>query len=187
MPSHLPADVRQLLTPVRLVVLDVDGVLTPGDLLYSPDGELLKRFNVRDGLGISLLKKAGISVGVITGRSGGAVMARCRDLGIPEEMVILGSRDKQEDLNRLETVTGLEDTQVAAMGDDLPDIPLLMRVGLAACPADAVPEVAAVCTLVLGSEGGSGAVREVAELILKAQGRWQELISRWTDVSFGQS
>jgi len=185
-PSHLPGDVRQLLTPVRLLVLDVDGVLTAGELLYSPDGELLKKFNVRDGLGISLLQQGGIAVGVITGRSGGAVMARCRDLGIPEEMVVLGSRNKGEDLDRLESVTGSKDFQVAAMGDDLPDIPLLMRAGLAVCPADATPEVAAVCALVLGSAGGAGAVREMAELILKAQGRWQELVSRWTNMSPGQ-
>ncbi len=132
MPSHLPADVRELLAPVRLLVLDVDGVLTSGELLYSPDGELLKRFNVRDGLGIVLMKEAGIGIGVITGRSGGAVVARCRDLGIPDEMVILGSRDKAGALDRLEELTGLDDAHVAAMGDDLPDIPLLMRGGLAA-------------------------------------------------------
>ena len=180
MPSHLPSDVRELLAPIRLLVLDVDGVLTAGELLYSPDGELLKRFSVRDGLGVALLKQAGIAVGVITGRSGGAVTARCRDLGISDEMVILGSRNKADDLDRLEALTGIEDAQVAAVGDDLPDIPLLMRAGLAACPADASPEVAAVCALVLGSGGGSGAVREMAELILKAQGRWQELIARWT-------
>jgi len=175
--------VRRSLEPVRLLVLDVDGVLTDGELVYTEAGEAMKRFSVRDGLALVLLRKAGVKIGIISGRSSAVVAARCRDLGIADEMVILGSRDKAADLDRLEEHAGVSDSEVAAMGDDLPDLPMLQRVGFSACPADAVPEVAAVCQLVCGAPGGRGAVREIVELILKAQGRWQELTARWTAAS----
>ncbi|MCG6963206.1 MAG: HAD hydrolase family protein [Acidobacteria bacterium] len=179
MTSHLPATMRRLVEPIRLFVTDVDGVLTDGSLLYTDEGESCKRFCVRDGLALHLLCRAGIAVGIISGRRSPAVTVRCRELGIRDEMVIQGSRDKAGDLELLEKLVGVEDNAVAAMGDDLPDLPLLQRVGFAACPADAVPEVAAACHLICGASGGAGAVREVAELILKAQARWQELVAPW--------
>lgn len=176
MPSRLPPDVRRRLEPIRLLVLDVDGVLTDGVLLYTERGEEVKAFNVRDGLGVRMLQRCGIAVAVITGRSAAAVRTRCSDLGLDAEDVVLGSRDKVADLEAITTRLGLVEHEVAAMGDDLPDLSLLTRVGFAACPADAAPEVAAVCDLVCGNPGGRGAVREVAELILKAGGRWSELV-----------
>jgi 3-deoxy-D-manno-octulosonate 8-phosphate phosphatase (KDO 8-P phosphatase) len=179
MPSHLPASVRRRLEPIRLLVIDVDGVLTDGTLYITGRGEEMKRFYVRDGLAIRLLLKAGFEVAVVTGRSSEAVAMRSRELGVREDMIIQGSRDKAADLDDLERSLGLEDSQVAAMGDDLPDLPLLTRVGFAVCPADAAPEVAAACHLVCGAEGGRGAVREVAELLLKAQRRWAELVRAW--------
>jgi 3-deoxy-D-manno-octulosonate 8-phosphate phosphatase (KDO 8-P phosphatase) len=179
MPSRLPADVRKRLEPLRLLVLDVDGVLTDGTLVFTATGEVAKQFHVRDGLGIRLLMNAGIDVAVVTGRRSDAVAARCREIGMREELVLQGSRDKAHHLDQLEQTLELGDHQVAAMGDDLPDLPMLFRVGFAACPANAAPEVAAACHLVCGSEGGRGAVREVAEVILKAQGRWQEQVGRW--------
>lgn len=179
MPSHLPAPVRARIDPVRLLVLDVDGVLTDGVLLYGPRGEELKRFSVRDGLGVRMLRSSGIEVGVITGRVTDALAMRCRDLGMRDDLVIQGSRDKSADLDRLEQLLELGDFQVAAMGDDLPDVPVLERAGFAACPSDAAPEVAAVCDLVCGAAGGFGAVREVAELLLKARGLWQAQVGRW--------
>jgi 3-deoxy-D-manno-octulosonate 8-phosphate phosphatase (KDO 8-P phosphatase) len=179
MTSHLPAMLRRQVEPIRLFVTDVDGVLTDGTLLYTESGESCKRFCVRDGLGLHLLRRAGLAVGIISGRRSDAVASRCRELGIRDEMVIQGSRDKAGDLELLEQLVGVGDDGVAAMGDDLPDLPLLQRVGFAACPADAVPEVAAACHLICGANGGAGAVREVAELILKAQGRWQELVAPW--------
>jgi 3-deoxy-D-manno-octulosonate 8-phosphate phosphatase (KDO 8-P phosphatase) len=179
MPSRLPADVRDKLEPIRLVVLDVDGVLTDGTLIYSADGEDRKRFSVRDGFAVRLLLRAGIQVAVISGRSAGAVTARCSELGIRAELTVLGSSDKTAELDRIEALLQLGDAEVAAMGDDLPDLPLLARAGFAACPADAAPEVAAACDLVCGAEGGRGAVRELAEVLLKAQGRWSELVSDW--------
>jgi 3-deoxy-D-manno-octulosonate 8-phosphate phosphatase (KDO 8-P phosphatase) len=172
MPSRLPLELRRLLEGIRFLVLDVDGVLTDGRLWYSPRGEEIKSFSVRDGLGIRMLLLAGIAVGVITGRRSDALSLRCRDLGISEEWIVQGSRDKGDDLDALRARLGLEDSAVAAIGDDLPDLPMLQRVGFAACPADAAPEVAAACGYVCRAAGGAGAVREVAELILKANSAW---------------
>jgi 3-deoxy-D-manno-octulosonate 8-phosphate phosphatase (KDO 8-P phosphatase) len=179
MPSRLPADVRKRLKSIRLLVLDVDGVLTDGTLVFTATGETVKQFHVRDGLGIRLLMNAGIEVAVVTGRRSEAVAVRCREIGIRDELVLQGSRDKALHLDQLEQTLELSGDQVAAMGDDLPDLPMLSRVGFAACPANAAPEVAAVCHMVCGAEGGRGAVREVAEVILKVQGRWQEQVGRW--------
>jgi len=179
MPSRLPTQVRERLDPIRVLVLDVDGVLTDGTLLYGPSGEVVKGFSVRDGLAIRLLLDAGLAVAVVSGRRSEIVAARCRDLGLADELVFQGSRDKSSDLDELERRLGLSDHQVAAMGDDLPDIPILERAGFAACPADAAPEVAAACHLVCGAPGGRGAVREVAELLLKSQGLWQGQVGRW--------
>jgi 3-deoxy-D-manno-octulosonate 8-phosphate phosphatase (KDO 8-P phosphatase) len=179
MPSHVPPELRERLAPIRLVVLDVDGALTDGTLVYGPSGEALKHFNVRDGLGIRLLQQAGIQVAVLTGRRSDAVRARCRELEIPPDLVIQGSRDKDADLSRLQAITDVDDAATAAMGDDLPDLPMLVRAGFATCPADAAPEVAAVCDHACRREGGHGAVRELAELILKAQGQWTTQTSRW--------
>lgn len=180
MPSRFPPDVRAKLEPVRLLVLDVDGVLTDGSLTYSAGGEELKTFNVRDGLGIRLLIESGIEVGVITGRSAVAVATRCSDLGLKDELVFLGSRDKEVDLDRMLEVLGLSDHQMAAMGDDLPDLPMLDRAGFAFCPSDAAPDVAAACDHVCGRSGGRGAVREAAEILLKTKGRWTGLVERWS-------
>jgi len=183
MPSHLPAELRARLEPIRLLVLDVDGVLTDGTLLYTPRGEEGKQFSVRDGLGIRLLLAAGIQVAILSGRRSEAVAARCRELGIGSELVVLGSSDKGAALDELERQLGLDDSRVAAMGDDLPDLPVLQRVAFSVCPADAAPEVAAACDMVCGSGGGRGAVREVSELLLKAQGRWQDGVGRWLTTS----
>ncbi len=182
MPSRLPAHVRDRLVPIRLLVLDVDGVLTDGTLVYGSTGEVVKQFHVRDGLGIRLLMNAGIEVAVVSGRRSEAILARCRELGVREDLVFQGSQDKEAHLDQLERTLRLEDRQVAGMGDDLPDLPLLARVGFAACPSDAVPEVAAACHLVCGAGGGQGAVRELAELLLKGQGRWQDQAGRWIRV-----
>lgn len=180
MPSHLPPEVRERLQPIKLVVLDVDGVLTDGRLVYTEEGEVIKLFSVRDGLGVRLLLQSGIQVAVVTGRSSPAVTARCRDLGIRADLVVLGSRGKDADMDRVLSILDIGHArEVAAVGDDLPDLPMLARAGLAVCPADAAPEVAAACDLVLGSEGGRGAVRELAQLILKAQGKWMERVGDW--------
>jgi 3-deoxy-D-manno-octulosonate 8-phosphate phosphatase (KDO 8-P phosphatase) len=179
MPSRLPTEVREKVELIRMVVLDVDGVLTDGTLIYSAGGEDRKRFSVRDGLAIRLLLRAGIQVAVISGRPSEAVVERCSELGVRSELIVVGSQDKSADLDRMEGVLQLADAEVAVMGDDLPDLPLLARAGFAACPADAAPEVIAACDLVCGAEGGRGAVRELAEFILKGQERWFDLVSAW--------
>jgi 3-deoxy-D-manno-octulosonate 8-phosphate phosphatase (KDO 8-P phosphatase) len=178
MPSHLPGHVRAKLEPIRLLVLDVDGVLTDGGLLYAATGEVVKQFHVRDGLGIRFLMNAGIEIAIITGRRSEATSTRCRELGVRDDLIFEGSRDKAGHLDQLEQMLDVADEQVAVMGDDLPDLPMLARAGFAACPADAAPEVAAACHFVCGSAGGRGAVREFAELLLKAQRRWQEQLDR---------
>jgi 3-deoxy-D-manno-octulosonate 8-phosphate phosphatase (KDO 8-P phosphatase) len=179
MPSRLPTDVRRKLEPIGLIVLDVDGVLTDGSLIYSSDGEDRKRFSARDGLAIRLLLRAGIHIAVISGRSSEAVRTRCSELGMRDDLIVVGSSDKSADLDRLLEILQLSDSEVAAMGDDLPDLPLLGRAAFAVCPSDAAPEVIATCDLVCGSEGGRGAVREFAEVVLKAQGRWTDLVGEW--------
>jgi 3-deoxy-D-manno-octulosonate 8-phosphate phosphatase (KDO 8-P phosphatase) len=184
MPSHLPADVRERLEPIRLIALDVDGVLTDGSLEYSADGEDRKRFSARDGLAIKLLLRAGIQVAVISGRSSQAVVTRCTELGMRSDLIVVGSHDKPAALDRIEENLHIHDSAVAAMGDDLPDLPLLARAAFTACPADAAAEVIAACDLVCGKTGGHGAVREFAEVLLKGQGRWIELVTGW--VASGQ-
>lgn len=179
MPSRLPSHVRERLTPIRMLVLDVDGVLTDGSLHYSPGGEEVKQFSVRDGLAIRMLLEAGITVAIITGRSSQALAMRCTDLGLDPELVIQGSGHKRADLVRLMKELGLSGPEVAVMGDDLPDLPMIEMAGCSACPSDAVPEVIAACDVVCGAPGGRGAVRELAELLLKAQRRWQEQVGRW--------
>jgi len=180
MPSRLPPQIREKLEPIRLLILDVDGVLTDGSIYSSPDGEAFKSFNVRDGLGVRMLMDSGIEVAVITGRSSPAVSARCAELGIRKDLVILGSRGKDADLDRVLAILGVADREMAAMGDDLPDLPMIGRAGFAVCPADAAPEVAAACHHVCGKTGGHGAVREIAELLLKAQGKWAGLVKSWS-------
>jgi len=186
MPSHLPPHIRAKLEPIRLVVLDVDGVLTDGSLFYSAGGEEMKVFNVHDGLGIRLLLEGGIEVGIITGRSSAAVSARCSDLGLNEKLVYLGSRDKGADLDQMLSSLGIADHEMAAIGDDLPDLPMLIRAGFSFCPNDAAPEVIATCDHICGRSGGDGAVREAAEILLKAKGSWTRLVERFSTPARGR-
>ena len=150
---------------IRLVILDVDGVLTDGRLYYGPDGEALKAFDVKDGHGIVLLRER-VDFAVISGRPGLASQRRLEELRFKH--LIFGERDKLQGYARLAHL-GLPDDAVAYMGDDVNDVPLLRKVGLAACPADARPEARAVAHLVTEAPGGRGAVRELCDLILRAQ------------------
>lgn len=155
---------------IRLLLLDVDGVLTDGRLFYGPEGEVLKVFDVRDGHGIVLLRDH-VDVGILSGRSIGPMRARVEDLRFKH--VIFGQRDKLPAYQELIQRLGLTDAEVAYMGDDVNDVPVLEQVGLAACPADACPEARAVAHLVSPFPGGHGAVRELCELVLKAKGLWE--------------
>jgi 3-deoxy-D-manno-octulosonate 8-phosphate phosphatase (KDO 8-P phosphatase) len=151
---------------IRLVFLDVDGVLTDGRLYYGADGEALKAFDVRDGHGVVLLRDR-VDFGVISGRSGKTSEARLRDLRFKHQ--VFGERDKLDGYAQLAHL-GIPDAEVAYMGDDVNDVPLLRRVGLAACPADAHPDVFGAVHFVARSPGGRGAVRELCDLILRAKG-----------------
>jgi 3-deoxy-D-manno-octulosonate 8-phosphate phosphatase (KDO 8-P phosphatase) len=151
---------------VRLVLLDVDGVLTDGLLWYGPDGEALKAFDAKDGHGLVLLRDH-VELGVISGRPGTLSRKRLEELRVKH--LVFGERDKLAGYARLAHL-GFADAEVAYMGDDVNDVPLLARVGLAACPADARPEARAAAHFVAQAPGGRGAVRELCDLILRAKG-----------------
>jgi 3-deoxy-D-manno-octulosonate 8-phosphate phosphatase (KDO 8-P phosphatase) len=159
---------------IRLVMMDVDGVLTDGRILYTDGGVEIEAFSVRDGFGLRAAQRAGLLIAVVTGRASEAVARRVKELGIPE--FHQGVRDKLETYEAVLRRHGLTDDAVAYLGDDLNDVPLLARAGLSAAPADAADEVKACVTYVSSRGGGRGAVREVIDLILKAQGRWEEVV-----------
>jgi 3-deoxy-D-manno-octulosonate 8-phosphate phosphatase (KDO 8-P phosphatase) len=164
------------LKEIQLVILDVDGVLTAGEIIYSDKGEQIKVFNVKDGLGIRMLKAAGIDVGIITGRTGGALKHRCRNLGI--DLVFDGIRNKTEILDEIMAQTGIAAEQMAFIGDDLPDLAVMKRVGLAVAVADAHETVRQSAHIVTRLPGGRGAVREICDAILQAQGRWTSIMEK---------
>jgi 3-deoxy-D-manno-octulosonate 8-phosphate phosphatase (KDO 8-P phosphatase) len=151
---------------IRLVLLDVDGVLTDGRIWFGPEGEALKAFDVRDGHGIVRLRDQ-VDFGVISGRPGKATRKRLEELGFKH--LVFSQVDKLAGYATLAHL-GIADDEVAYMGDDVNDIPLLRRVGLSAAPADAFPEVLPVVRFVSRFPGGRGAVRELCELILSARG-----------------
>ena len=161
---------------IRLLVLDVDGVLTDGSLTFTGEGELSKTFNVRDGLGIKLLQAAGIEVAILTGRTSSIVAHRADELGMTR--VEQGKLRKLPTLKKMLTEAKLQPENIAYMGDDLPDIPCLKLAGLAATPADGSPELDAVVDWRAPVPGGRGAVRAFAERILRAQGKWEPHLQR---------
>lgn len=162
---------------VSLVIVDVDGVLTDGRLYFGPQGEALKAFDVRDGHGIKLLRAAGIEVAILSSRRSEIVALRARELGIAR--VLQGEADKRAGLARLLAECGRSESQCAFIGDDWPDLPVLVRVGLAAAVADAAPEVRAIAHWIAPAGGGRGAVRQLAEFILRAQGRFDAALARY--------
>lgn len=157
------------------LLFDVDGVLTDGSLFYSRRGEELKRFNVRDGLAFRLAQRAGLRLGLLSGRRSRALEKRATELDFDEMM--LGSKDKVRDfqtfLEKYDTTPG----QVAFMGDDLPDLPVLGRCALSFAPRDAAPEVCTLVHEVVDVDGGHGAARQMIESILKARGEWENMMS----------
>lgn len=152
---------------IKLVVLDVDGVLTDGTINISEQGELFKKFYVRDGLGIKLLQDAGIAVAICTGRTSGIVTQRAKELSI--DWVLQGQLDKRQGFSHICAMAYCKPEQVAYMGDDYPDLCLFPMVGLSCAPADAIKVVREKADWVSTQPAGHGAVRELAEFILKAQ------------------
>jgi len=166
---------------IRLLLTDCDGVLTDGSIHYASDGERergeINVFHIHDGLGIVLARGAGLKVGLISGRVSLPVAERARALGL--DHVYQGVESKLEVYERIREIERLSHEQIAYLGDDLPDLPLLRRAGLAIAVADAVSEVRQCAHLITHQRGGRGAMREAIELILKAQGQWEEIIQHY--------
>ncbi len=171
------SEVERRAAGVKLLLLDCDGVLTDGRITPAASGDELKSFHTRDGHGLVMLHRAGLRSGIISGRTSRLVEMRAADLGI--KYVRQGALDKITVYESLLTEAAVEPTEVAYVGDDVVDIPLMRRSGLAVAVADATPDTLDAAHYVTRLAGGHGAVREVCELILKAQGRWDELMKRY--------
>ena len=176
----MTADLAERARRVRLLLFDVDGVLTDGKILLHADGSESKQFDIRDGTALVLAQRAGLGTGLLSARQSAATAERAAQLRIP--IVRQGASDKVEALAGILSSENLTEGEVAYMGDDLLDIPVLARVGLAAAPADAVPEVRTRVHWVSTRRGGDGAVRELVELVLKTQDRWENLLATWLEV-----
>ena len=175
----MKADVQERAARIKLLLMDCDGVLTDGRIWLFDEGEEQKGFHTRDGLGIDLLHRAGLRSGIISGRTSRAVEKRARDLGM--SFVVQGHENKVHAFADVLAQANVENAEVAYIGDDLNDIPLLLQSGLGVAVADAVLETRERAHYVTKALGGFGAVREVIELILKSQGRWDDLIKRFLE------
>jgi 3-deoxy-D-manno-octulosonate 8-phosphate phosphatase (KDO 8-P phosphatase) len=164
------ADIERRARAVRMLVFDIDGVLTDGSLFYDNQGQEYKAFNSRDGHGIKMLRASGVEAGIITGRTSQIVAHRARNLGIGH--IHQGAEDKLEALQNLLRETGLTPRQIAYMGDDVVDLPVLNRCGLGFTVPDAPDEVKARCHVITMAQAGRGAAREACEFIMRAQGTW---------------
>ena len=162
------------MTGIKLLLFDVDGVLTDGTIRVHADGTESKMFNIRDGAGIVWAQRAGLSVGLLSARLADATTVRAAQLGIT--IVMQGAADKLAGYEQILADQGLTDDQVGYMGDDLQDLPVIRRAGFCAAPADAAPEVRAAVTWVSASGGGRGAARECIEHVLRGQGLWRAAV-----------
>lgn len=172
-PDH--DELRRRAAAVKLLVFDVDGVLTEGGLFYGADGELFKRFDVKDGHALVMARLVGLPAAVLTARTSKIVEARGRELGLAA--ISQGQKDKPAGLAALlRELGGVDPKAVAYMGDDVNDLGVMELVGLSGCPSDAVPEVRGQASFVAQNPGGRGAARELVELCLKASGRWQQAL-----------
>ena len=161
---------------IKCVILDVDGVLTDGGIYVAPDGsELFKPFFARDGLAITRARKVGLKTAIITGRTSPIVANRAKELHI--DLVYQGRLDKREAYADIKAKTGLSDEEIAYIGDDIVDLPILRQVGLPCAVGDAVPEVKEIAQIIAAQPGGRGAVREIYEIILKTQGLWDRVLT----------
>jgi 3-deoxy-D-manno-octulosonate 8-phosphate phosphatase (KDO 8-P phosphatase) len=168
---------REKARDIKLLILDVDGVLTDGKIVYTDRGEEAKAFDVKDGHGLKLLMRAGIPVALITGRSSPAVEHRARDLGITR--VYQKAINKIEAYEELRRAENLRDAEICVVGDDLPDLPILRICGFSVAVADSAEEVKREVDYVTNKEAGKGAVREVCDIILKARGLWETVTGRY--------
>lgn len=182
--KYMPDYPQQLLeraSRIRLLLMDCDGVLTDGTVFFlpSPDGSMVetKGFDCQDGIALQWVRAAGIDTGIITGRGGFAVQERARSTGMG--YLVEGHTDKLASFEKILNDADLRSEQVAYVGDDITDLPLLRRVGLAIGPANSRPEVCQVVHWITPSSGGHGAIRDAIELLLRAQGRWESITARY--------
>ena len=164
---------------VKLLICDVDGTLTDGGMYYGENGEMFKAFHCRDGFGIRLAQKVGLKIAIITGRKSKFLEIRARELQIDENAIWQGDLDKREAYIELKSRFNLADEEIAYVGDDIIDLPIMVQVGFPAAVADAISEVKTRSCVVSDCNGGHGAVREVIEFILKAKGLWQGIINEY--------
>ncbi len=166
------------LKKIKLLLLDVDGVLTDGSIIYNDNGDEIKVFNVKDGLGIRLLIEAGIKVCIVTGRKSDALKHRCKNLGI--DHIFQGVRDKSSLLDLIFKQTGATSDETAFIGDDLLDLSIMNLVGTPIAVSDANDSVIKKALIVTTAKGGKGAVREISEAILRAKGQWEKIVKRYS-------
>ncbi len=171
------ASIERRASHIKLLLMDCDGVLTDGRLWLLEHGDEHKSFNTHDGLGLSLLHRAGLKSGILSGRFSQGVTRRAQELGI--EFVHQGDPEKMEAFRQVLRQAGVDENEVAFVGDDLTDIPIMQRAELAVAVADAVAETRSVAHYVTQAKGGHGAVREVVEMILKSQGHWNDLVEEY--------
>ncbi len=169
--------IEDKLKQIRLVIFDVDGVLTDGSLIMGDDGQEYKAFNAKDGHGMRMLQDSGVKIGIISARNSMVVSNRMQNLGIKH--VYQGERDKLKAFNDLKNRLGLESTQIAYVGDDLLDLCIMREVGLAIAVQDATKEVVKQADWQTRSAGGKGAAREVCEAIMQAQSTFDDIIARY--------
>lgn len=162
---------------IKLLLLDVDGVMTDGRIIYDNDGGETKAFDVKDGHGLKLVQRAGIQVGIITGRSSKVVARRAVELGI--DLVYQGVKDKTVPFREILQKLAITPAEVAYVGDDIVDLPVMLQVGFAATVADAVDDVKPHAHMVASRCGGRGAVREICDFLLKESGRWSSVTSHY--------
>ncbi|QEL13954.1 KdsC family phosphatase [Limnoglobus roseus] len=179
MPRFSPTELAGRAKQISLLVLDVDGVLTDGRIVYADGGSELKQFHVRDGSGLKFWRESGNRAAIISGRASSAVDRRAKELGVGP--VIQGSSDKSAALDEVLKTLGVWPQQVCAIGDDLPDLPMLRRCGLAVTVADACREVRAAADYVTQLPGGHGAVREAIEWLLTLKGQWGDVVKQYTE------
>ena len=179
--ASIALDAQERARRVELILFDVDGVLTDGQILIIPDAQGVvheyKQFNVQDGVGLTFARRIGLRLGILTGRVSEAVACRARELGM--EIIEQGSHNKLETYQKICAHTRLDDVQIAFMGDDLQDLPCLRRAGLAIAPSNSQQDILQFCHLITEHAGGHGAVREALEFIIRAQGKWDEIMARY--------
>jgi len=173
----LKEEIQEKLKKIKMLILDVDGVMTDGSIIMDSDGREMKNFNVRDGHGLVMIQRHGIQVAILTGRTSAVVDHRARDLKITE--VYQGALNKKEVFAEILKKNNLMPEAIAYMGDDIVDIPVLKLVGFSAAVADALDVVKKPVDYVTANKGGQGAVREICEMLLIAQGYWTQVAARY--------